>query len=95
LVPGPAVIYIVARSVAHGRAAGLISVLGIHLGTIVHVSAAAIGLSALLMSSAIAFGLIEYLGAAYLIWIGVQTLLAKEQDTEGAIAPGALYIGRS
>src|SRR3954449_9305636 len=78
LTPGPAVLYIVGRSVEHGRSAGLVSVLGIHLGTIVHITAAAIGLSALLVSSALAFAVVKYLGAAYLIWIGIRTLMAKE-----------------
>jgi threonine/homoserine/homoserine lactone efflux protein len=67
LTPGPAVLYIVARSVEQGRAAGLVSVLGIHLGTIVHIAGAAVGLSALIVSSALAFGIVKYLGAAYLI----------------------------
>jgi threonine/homoserine/homoserine lactone efflux protein len=82
LTPGPAVLYIVARSVAQGRAAGLVSVLGIHLGTIVHIVAAAIGLSALVVSSALAFAVVKYLGAAYLIWMGVRTLMAKDADPE-------------
>jgi threonine/homoserine/homoserine lactone efflux protein len=82
LTPGPAVLYIVARSVAQGRAAGLVSVLGIHLGTIVHIVAAAIGLSALVVSSALAFAVVKYLGAAYLIWMGVRTLMAKDPDPE-------------
>ena len=55
LTPGPAVLYIVARSVEQGRAAGLVSVLGIHLGTTIHITAAAVGLSALIVSSALAF----------------------------------------
>jgi threonine/homoserine/homoserine lactone efflux protein len=76
LTPGPAVLYIVARSVAQGRTAGLVSVLGIHLGTIVHIVAAAVGLSALLVSSTVAFAIVKYVGAAYLIWKGVRTLLA-------------------
>jgi len=80
LTPGPAVLYIVARSVEQGRAAGLVSVLGIHLGTIVHITAAAVGLSALIVSSALAFAVIKYLGAAYLIWIGIRTFLAKDPD---------------
>src|SRR3954467_3217909 len=74
LTPGPAVLYIVARSVDQGRAAGLVSVLGIHLGTGVPIVAAAVGLSALLVSSALAFTVVKYLGAAYLVWIGVRTL---------------------
>src|SRR5215217_3928866 len=82
LTPGPAVLYIVARSVQQGRTAGLISVLGIHLGTIVHITAAAVGLSALLVSSALAFALVKYLGAAYLSWMGVRTLMAKAPDPE-------------
>jgi threonine/homoserine/homoserine lactone efflux protein len=80
LTPGPAVLYIVARSLAQGRAAGLASVLGIHLGTIVHIGAAAIGLSALIVSSALAFAIVKYLGAAYLIWIGIRTLMARDAD---------------
>ena len=85
LTPGPAVLYIVARSVEQGRAAGLVSVLGIHLGTLVHVLAAAVGLSALLVSSALAFAIVKYLGAAYLIWMGIRTLLAKDPDPETAL----------
>ncbi len=80
LTPGPAVLYIVARSVQQGRAAGLVSVLGIHLGTIVHIVAASVGLSALLVSSALAFEIVKYLGAAYLIWMGVRTLMARDPD---------------
>src|SRR5437763_15975242 len=80
LTPGPAVLFIVARSVQQGRAAGLVSMLGIHLGTVVHVTAAAVGLSALLVSSALAFAIVKYLGAAYLIWIGVRTFMARDPD---------------
>jgi threonine/homoserine/homoserine lactone efflux protein len=86
ITPGPAVLYIVARSVAQGRRAGLVSVLGIHLGTIFHILAAAAGLSALVMSSALAFAVVKYAGAGYLIWIGIQTLLAKDPQ---AAAPDA------
>jgi threonine/homoserine/homoserine lactone efflux protein len=89
LTPGPAVLYIVARSVDQGRAAGLVSVLGIHLGTIVHIAAAAVGLSALLVSSALAFAVVKYLGAAYLVWIGIRTLLAKDPDPAAPAMPAA------
>jgi threonine/homoserine/homoserine lactone efflux protein len=89
LTPGPAVLYIVARSVERGRAAGLVSVLGIHLGTIVHIVAAAVGLSALIVSSAFAFAVVKYLGAAYLIWMGIRTLMARVPDPEVAAAPAA------
>src|SRR6202789_4281813 len=87
LTPGPAVLYIVARSVSQGRAAGLVSVLGIHLGTTVHIAAAAVGLSALIVSSALAFATVKYLGAAYLIWIGVRTFIAKDPPPEAPAAP--------
>jgi threonine/homoserine/homoserine lactone efflux protein len=87
LTPGPAVLFIVARSVAQGRSAGLVSVLGIHLGTIVHIVAAAVGLSALVVSSALAFAIVKYLGAAYLIWIGIRTLLAKDPEPQGVEIP--------
>ena len=87
LTPGPAVLYIVARSIEQGRTAGLVSVLGIHLGTIVHIAAAAIGLSALLVSSALAFAIVKYLGAAYLIWIGIRTFLAKDPDSGASVVP--------
>jgi threonine/homoserine/homoserine lactone efflux protein len=76
-VPGPAVIYIVARSIHQGRAAGLAAVLGIHVGTLVHLAAATLGLSAILVSSATAFMVVKALGALYLIVIGVRTLLER------------------
>jgi threonine/homoserine/homoserine lactone efflux protein len=78
VVPGPSVLYIVTRSVSQGRRAGLISVLGVHVGSVVHVTAAALGLSALLASSATAFMIVKYLGAAYLVWLGVQKLRRRE-----------------
>jgi threonine/homoserine/homoserine lactone efflux protein len=87
LTPGPAVLYIVARSVKQGRAAGLVSVLGIHLGTAVHIAAAAVGLSALIVSSAFAFAIVKYLGAAYLIWIGIRTFMAKDPPPEAPAEP--------
>lgn len=78
LTPGPAVLYIVTRSIEQGRVAGLVSMLGICTGTLVHVVAATLGLSALLVSSALAFAIVKYGGAAYLIVLGVQTLLRPE-----------------
>ena len=77
LVPGPAVLYLVGRSIEHGRRAGLVSVLGIQAATLVHVAAAALGLSALLASSALAFNLVKAAGAAYLIWLGLQKLIGR------------------
>ena len=77
-IPGPAVLYVTSRSIGHGRGAGLVSALGIGVGTLLHVAAAALGLSALLMSSAVAFGAVKYLGAAYLIFLGIQKILHEE-----------------
>ena len=78
VIPGPAVTYIVSRSIAHGRAAGLVSVLGITTGTFCNILAATVGLSALLVSSAAAFQSIKYVGAAYLIYLGIKTLRQKD-----------------
>lgn len=77
LTPGPAVLYIITRSVNQGRIAGLVSAIGLGLGTMVHVVAAAFGLSALLATSALAFNAVKLLGAAYLIYLGIRTLLSK------------------
>lgn len=79
IVPGPAVLYIVARSVNQGRLAGMVSMLGIEFANFFHIAAAAFGLSALLMSSAIAFSIVKYLGAAYLIYLGIRTLLTPDE----------------
>ena len=78
VVPGPAVLYIVTRSIHQGRAAGLVSVLGVATGSLVHVTAAALGLSALLMSSAVAFEAVKLIGAAYLIWLGIRILQGRD-----------------
>lgn len=79
ITPGPAVLYIIARSLEQGRLAGIISTLGIALASAVHVLFAALGLSALLMQSALAFSIVKYLGAAYLIYLGFRTLLSKAE----------------
>jgi threonine/homoserine/homoserine lactone efflux protein len=79
VVPGPSVLYIVTRSMDQGRTAGLVSVLGIHTGTLVHIGAAAAGVSAVLMSSALAFNVIRCLGAAYLIWLGIRRLRGRDE----------------
>lgn len=91
LTPGPAVFYIVARSIDQGRAAGFVSTLGLNAGSLVHVAASAFGLSAVLMSSAMAFAIVKYLGAGYLIYLGVRKLLAREEEqTQQARAPQKL-----
>jgi len=80
VIPGPAVTYVVSRSIGHGRAAGLVSVLGIVVGTLLHVTAATLGLSALLASSVLAFQFVKYLGAAYLIYLGIRTLRSDDSQ---------------
>jgi threonine/homoserine/homoserine lactone efflux protein len=84
VIPGPSVVFIVTRSVEHGRRAGLVSVVGVHAGSVVHVLAAALGLSALVLSSALAFAAVKYAGAAYLVFLGV-----RRWRSGGSFAPGA------
>lgn len=86
LIPGPGVLYILARSLSQGRWAGLVSVLGLSAGALVHVAAAAVGLSAVLLASATAFGMVKLLGAAYLIYLGIRTLLVTRRP-----GPGGTY----
>ena len=81
-IPGPAVLYIVATSVDGGRRNGLLSVAGVHLGSMVHIAAAVAGLSALIVSSAIAFSAVKYVGAAYLVYVGIRKLLGKDEAIE-------------
>ena len=80
VVPGPAVLYIVAQSIDRGRLAGFVSALGIAVGGLVHVTAAAIGLSSLLVSSATAFAAVKYAGAGYLIGLGLYTLFLRKEE---------------
>jgi threonine/homoserine/homoserine lactone efflux protein len=82
VVPGPSVLYIVTQSVSHGRRAGIVSVAGITTGTLVHIAAATVGLSALLASSAVAFDVVKYLGAAYLIAVGLRRLAGWERSPD-------------
>jgi threonine/homoserine/homoserine lactone efflux protein len=85
VVPGPAVLYIVARSVDQGRLAGFVSALGIATGSLVHVTAATIGLSSLLASSATAFTIVKYAGAVYLILLGIRRLMTREVLEEAVV----------
>lgn len=80
LTPGPAVLYVITRSVDQGRRAGLVSVLGIQVGTFVHVIAAALGVSTILLTSALAFDIVKYIGAGYLIYLGVRKLRGPEHN---------------
>ncbi|MFI7638713.1 LysE family translocator [Nonomuraea sp. NPDC049400] len=87
VVPGPAVLYIVTRSVSQGRGAGLISVLGVHTGSLIHIAAAALGISALLAASATAFTIVKYVGVAYLLWLGVRKLMRRDESEEPVELP--------
>lgn len=84
ITPGPGIAYVVARTVAGGRAEGLASCLGTGLGGMVHVLATALGLSLLIAQSALAFSLLKYLGAAYLVYLGVRMLLRKDPSSTPA-----------
>jgi threonine/homoserine/homoserine lactone efflux protein len=89
LVPGPAVIYVVARSVEGGRLTGLVSVLGVELGTLLHVVFAAAGLSAIVVSSAVAFSVVKWLGASYLVWLGLRQILGRDGGDQEAPLSGS------
>lgn len=90
LVPGPAVLYITARSASQGRTAGLVSVLAIETANFIQAAAAALGLSAILLSSALAFDVVKYLGAGYLIYLGVRKLLFSENGLQEEIKQESL-----
>src|ERR671938_1893403 len=91
VIPGPAVLYIVGRSIDQGRAAGLASVLGVTTGTLIQICFAVVGLSSLVLASAIAFDVVKYAGAAYLLFLGVKRLLSRQQlDLQVAREPKTL-----
>jgi len=81
-IPGPAVLYIVTQSAEQGRKVGLASVAGVPLGTLAHVAAASAGLSALIVASPLAFDVVKYAGAAYLVYLGIRKLLARDPGGE-------------
>jgi threonine/homoserine/homoserine lactone efflux protein len=93
VIPGPAVLYIVSQSISRGRVAGLVSMLGIQVGGLVHVAAAAAGLSAILVRSAAAFDAVKYAGAAYLVYLGTRRLLGREAEARSEL-PGARRLRR-
>ena len=96
IIPGPGVLYIIARSLSQGQRAGLISVLGLSTGALFQVAAATIGLSAILLTSATAFNIIKLLGAAYLIYLGIRTLFARhaivDMELPEPLAPIRLFV---
>jgi threonine/homoserine/homoserine lactone efflux protein len=92
VVPGPAVFYVLSRAVGQGRGAGVVSAAGISVGTLFHVAAAVLGLSALLVSSARAFQTVKLVGAAYLVFLGVRMLMNRVD--EAAPAPETAHSYR-
>jgi len=82
ITPGPGIAYVVARTVAGGRAEGLASCFGTAVGGMLHVLAAATGLSLLVARSAVAFTIVKYVGAVYLVYLGVRLLLQKDRDIQ-------------
>ena len=92
ITPGPGLAYVVARTVAGGRAEGLASCCGTALGGLLHVVAAALGLSLLIAQSAMAFNLLKYLGAAYLVYLGIR-MLVRGQGVD-AVTPAAALGSR-
>jgi threonine/homoserine/homoserine lactone efflux protein len=86
-IPGPAVLYVVSRSIDQGRNAGLASVAGITTGTVVHVALAAVGLSSLVLASKVAFDGVRYAGAAYLVFLGIRRLITRRTDDGVQAAP--------
>jgi threonine/homoserine/homoserine lactone efflux protein len=91
VIPGPSVLYIVARSIEGGRSAGLVSVLGVQTGAMVHIAFAAVGLSAILASSAVAFSVVKWFGAAYLVWLGLRQIFGRDEgDKDVTVEPARL-----
>ena len=89
-IPGPSVLYIVVQSAERGRRVGLAAVAGVHLGSLVHVAAATAGLSALVVASALAFSIVKYGGAAYLVYLGVRKLLERDRESHVETEPEPL-----
>jgi threonine/homoserine/homoserine lactone efflux protein len=92
LTPGPDMLYVAARGTGEGRRAGIVSALGIGAGTLVHIAALALGLSALLAAVPAAYDAVRYLGAAYLLWLGVRALLRPGATAATAVAPAPLGV---
>src|SRR5215475_9876682 len=93
IVPGPGMLYVLARTLAGGKREGVLSSLGTFLGGLVHVVAAASGLSLILATSAIAFSVVKYAGAAYLVYLGVRMILSAKDDDQ--IVPAVNSVRRN
>jgi len=96
LIPGPAVLLVLSRTVQAGRRTGIMTGLGIATGDFVHTVFAAVGLSAVLMTSALAFNAVKFIGAAYLIYLGIRAILEKQGDASlpkvAAVTPGKAFL---
>ncbi|GAA2991737.1 LysE family translocator [Streptosporangium longisporum] len=90
LIPGPNHIYIITRAVSQGRAAGVASAFGVEVGTLVHIAAAAAGLSYVIAQSATLFNVIKWAGVAYLVYLGVRALTSRQELTAGQAVPQPL-----
>src|SRR5580704_11064371 len=96
ITPGPGIFYVLARSLAGGRRAGIHSSLGTFVGGLFHVFAAALGISAILAASAVAFHTVKYAGAAYLVWLGIRMIGSRNVEMATALStpsPGAFRQG--
>jgi threonine/homoserine/homoserine lactone efflux protein len=97
-IPGPAVIYVVTRSLDHGRTAGIVSVLGVETGTFVYALAAAAGLTGLIAASQVGFTILRYAGASYLVYLGCRKLFGREElenpsvDTRSRLFVRGLFV---
>ena len=93
VTPGPGIFYVLTRSLAGGRREGVLSAAGTFLGGLVHVVAAALGLSAVLAASALAFQTVKYAGAAYLIYLGITMIRKRDEEMDGYETPAAIRRG--
>jgi threonine/homoserine/homoserine lactone efflux protein len=97
ITPGPDVLYIVGRSLGQGRAAGIVSALGIGAGCLFHIAAATLGLSALIMASPLAYDVIRYAGGGYPVWLGIRAVLSRSSPLKRPLAatrPAEAPLGR-
>src|ERR1700740_2329107 len=86
VTPGPGIFYVLARSLAGGRREGILSSLGTFVGGLFHVFAAALGISAILAASAVAFHTVKYAGAAYLVWLGIRMIRTRNDEMPVTVA---------
>lgn len=91
VTPGPGIFYVLTRSLKGGRSEGYASSFGTAIGGLFHVMAAALGLSAILSTSAVAFTIVKYAGAAYLIYLGIRAILAPEELPSDAVEPASNF----